>query len=77
MIIQKKYKYTGKYIKISDKLLNACKSNAKYTFEFKNKLYTIYLCQIKMEYLFEKNQKEDPKRMKRKMVSLSIKLSKF
>jgi hypothetical protein len=36
MIIQKKYEYTGKCIKNNDKLLNVCKSNAKYTFEFKN-----------------------------------------
>ncbi len=33
--IQKKYEYTDKCTKNNDKLLNACKSNAKYTFEFK------------------------------------------
>ncbi len=35
---EKNYKYKGKCIKNNDKLLNACKSNAKYTFEFKNNL---------------------------------------
>ncbi len=36
MIIRKKYEYTGKCIKNNDKLLNVCKSNAKYTIEFLN-----------------------------------------
>ncbi len=60
MIIQKKFiNIQESAQKNNDKLLNACKSNAKYTFEFKNNLIQ-YLYKIKIENCFEIIKGGDP-----------------
>jgi hypothetical protein len=56
---RKKYEYTGKCIKNNDKLLNACKSNAKYTFELKNNCIQYIFAKL-IEKLGSKNERGDP-----------------